>query len=446
MILGVSHRFLPPFLGIPETGARRGSLGLWAIAAGLLLESTLFVALRLTGDHRWAAGLYLGWILLAVGSVTVVWPWRLWRPPAQNNRSGRLIRLAYAWLGLSFLMLLLLPANQALSGTPFSHAYYGAIRHAVTVGFISQMIVGVSTLVVPLTPRTATLRPTLVLLNLGCFLRVSLQIWSDWTPAAFWVIGVSGVLELTALLLWAAVLWRGLLRPGSPACRGPCRCIGGETMIEKYRQDRPGLQLALSTAAFAACFAVFGSLSAMMPDVRRLLHLTDSQKWLAISLPVLLGSLGRIPLGILADRLGGRLIFAFTLVASIVPVVLLGLVTSYSMLLVCGFLVGIALASFAVGVSFVSPWYPASRQGYALGVYGAGNIGQAIASFGAPVVAGFLGYRWGFWAWGVLAAVVLVAWLLLARDAPDADRRRGGPTTSGPWPGRVPGLCRSSTS
>lgn len=211
MILGVSHRFLPPFLGIPETGARRGWLGLWAIAAGLLLESTLFVALRLTGDHRWAAGLYLGWILLAVGSVTVVWPWRLWRPPARNDRSGRLIRLAYAWLGLSFLMLLLLPAYQALSGTPFSHAYYGAIRHAVTVGFVSQMIVGVSTLVVPLAPRTTTLRPTLVLLNLGCFLRVSLQIWSDWTPAAFWVIGVSGVLELTALLLWAAVLWRGLL-------------------------------------------------------------------------------------------------------------------------------------------------------------------------------------------------------------------------------------------
>ena len=211
MILGVSQRFLPPFLGIPETGARRGWLGLWAIAAGLLLESTLFVAFRLTGDHRWAAGLYLGWILLAVGSVTVVWPWRLWRPLARNDRGGRFIRLAYSWLGLSFLMLLLLPAYQALSGTPFSHAYYGAIRHAVTVGFVSQMIVGVSTLVVPLRPRTAALRPTLALLNLGCFLRVGLQISSDWTPGAFRVIGVSGLLELTALLLWAGVLWRGLL-------------------------------------------------------------------------------------------------------------------------------------------------------------------------------------------------------------------------------------------
>ena len=211
MILAVSQRFVPPFLGIPETSPRRGWLGLGAIGAGLLLESTLFVALRLTGDHRWAAGLYLGWILLAVGVLTVVWPWRLWRPTARNGRSATFIRLGYAWLALSLVMLLLLPAYQAVSGLPFSHAYYGAIRHAVTVGFVSQMIVGVSTLVVPVTPRTATLRPTLVLLNLGCFLRVSLQIASDWTPAAFGVIGVSGVLELLALLLWAVVLWRGLL-------------------------------------------------------------------------------------------------------------------------------------------------------------------------------------------------------------------------------------------
>lgn len=211
MILGVSQRFLQPFLGTPGTSARRGWLGLWTIAAGLLLESVLFVALRLTGDHRWAAGLYLGWLLLGVGAVTVVWPWRLWRAPARNPRSATFIRLAYAWLGLSLLMLLLLPAYQAMSGLPFSHAYYGAIRHAVTVGFVSQMIVGVSLLVVPVTPRTAPVRPTLVLLNLGCFLRVSLQIASDWNPAAFRVIGASGVLELTALLLWAVVLWRGLL-------------------------------------------------------------------------------------------------------------------------------------------------------------------------------------------------------------------------------------------
>jgi hypothetical protein len=211
MILGVSQRFLPPFLGIPSTGARRGWLGLAAIALGLVLESVLFVLLRYTGDHRWGAGLFLGWVLLAVGCALIVLPWKLWRRPERNQRSASFIRLAYVWLGVSLVMLLLLPAYQAVSGLPFSHAYYGAIRHAVTVGFVSQMIVGVSTLVVPLTPRTATLWPTRLLLNLGCFLRVSLQISSDWSPRAYHLIGVSGVLELTALLLWTGVLWRGLV-------------------------------------------------------------------------------------------------------------------------------------------------------------------------------------------------------------------------------------------
>src|SRR5262249_35609757 len=123
MILAVSQRFFPPFLGIPETRAWRSWLGLATIGLGLVLESTLFVAFRLSGEHRWAAGLYLGWMLLAAGVVVIVWPWRLWRRPARNARSATFIRLAYAWLGLSLVMLLLLPAYQTVSGLPFSHAY-----------------------------------------------------------------------------------------------------------------------------------------------------------------------------------------------------------------------------------------------------------------------------------------------------------------------------------
>src|SRR5262249_54573476 len=129
------------------------------------------------------------------------------------------------WLGLSLLMLLFLPVYQALLGVSFSHAYYGAIRHAVTVGFISQMIVGMSSLVVPLTPRDATLRPTFVLLNLGCALRVGLQICTDWSHVAFRLIGVSGVLELLALLAWAVVLSKGLLGARGQSTDGTSRPI-----------------------------------------------------------------------------------------------------------------------------------------------------------------------------------------------------------------------------
>ena len=182
-------------------------------------------------------------------------------------------------------------------------------------------------------------------------------------------------------------------------------------------------QLALGTGAFALCFAVFGSLSAMMPILSRQLHLTPMQKSIAVAIPVLLGSLGRIPLGVLTDRLGGRSVFTVVMALSIVPAFLMGGVHDYAHLLAYGFLIGVGLASFSVGVGFVSGWYAAERQGFALGVYGAGNIGQSLAAFGAPVIAAAAGFRWGFWTFGVLLAVWLLIFAVAARNAP----RRGTP-------------------
>jgi hypothetical protein len=128
-----------------------------------------------------------------------------------RDRTAKFIRIAYGWLAVSLAMLLLLPIYQWALGTPFSHAYYGAIRHAITVGFVSMMIVGVASKVVPtLTgrdPRTlSALWGPFILLNLGCFLRVSLQTLTDWTPAAYPLIGLSGTLELIALGWWGISL------------------------------------------------------------------------------------------------------------------------------------------------------------------------------------------------------------------------------------------------
>ena len=177
-------------------------------------------------------------------------------------------------------------------------------------------------------------------------------------------------------------------------------------------------QLTYGTGAFALCFAVFGSLSAMMPIIGRQMHLTSVQKSLAIALPVLLGSVGRIPLGMLTDRLGGRSVFTAVMFFSIVPAVLMGTVKDYAHLLVYGFLIGIGLASFSVGVGFVSGWYSAERQGFALGVYGAGNIGQSLAAFGAPLIAAHFGFRWGFWTFGILLALWLTMFAIGARNVP----------------------------
>ena len=178
------------------------------------------------------------------------------------------------------------------------------------------------------------------------------------------------------------------------------------------------MQLSLGTGAFALCFAVFGTMSAMMPLLSRQMHLTSVQKSAAVALPVLLGSLGRIPLGMLTDRFGGRIVFSVVMVMSIIPAFLMGTVTDYFQLLFYGFFIGIALASFSVGVGFVSGWYSAERQGFALGVYGAGNIGQSLAAFGSPFIAAAAGMRWGFWTFGVLLTIWLLIFVAMARNAP----------------------------
>lgn len=178
------------------------------------------------------------------------------------------------------------------------------------------------------------------------------------------------------------------------------------------------LQLILGTGAFALCFAVFGSVSAMMPVLKKQFHLAPIQASIAMSIPVLLGSLGRIPLGLLTDRFGGRKVFTATMALSVAAALLMGKVSSYPQLLLFGFFTGIALASFSIGVAFVSGWYSADRQGFALGVYGAGNIGQSLAAFGAPLLFAWSGFRNTFWTFAGLLAVWAIFFLAFARDAP----------------------------
>jgi len=180
------------------------------------------------------------------------------------------------------------------------------------------------------------------------------------------------------------------------------------------------LQLVLGTGAFALCFAVFGTVSAMMPALKKQFHLAPIPASIAMSIPVLLGSLGRIPLGLLTDRFGGRKVFIWTMAFSAGAAVLMGKVESYSQLLLFGFFTGIALASFSVGAAFVSRWYSAERQGFALGVYGAGNIGQSLAAFGAPLLFSHVGLRNTFWSFAGLLALWTVIFAGLAKDAPGA--------------------------
>ncbi len=188
-------------------------------------------------------------------------------------------------------------------------------------------------------------------------------------------------------------------------------------------------QLLLATIAFAVAFAIWGLLAGLMPILgeeyrREEGHgLGAAAAALVVAVPVILGSLGRIPAGMLADRFGGRWTFSALLILVALPCFALALDYDYDRLLLFGFWIGLAGASFAIGVSFVSAWFPPERQGVALGLYGTGNVGQSVAVFLAPVLAGAIGIAATFGLFGAVALGYGIAFALAARDAAPARRR-----------------------
>ena len=145
--------------------------------------------------------------------------------------------------------------------------------------------------------------------------------------------------------------------------------------------------LFLSTTAFAVSFAVWGLIAALAPTFTQLYTLSATQKSLMIAVPVLLGSIGRLFSGMLADRFGGRNVMSALLVFSAIPAVAVGFSTSFNQLVIFGLFLGIAGTTFPVGVGFTARWFAPEKQGTALGIYGMGNIGQSVAVFFAPVTA-----------------------------------------------------------
>jgi NNP family nitrate/nitrite transporter-like MFS transporter len=178
--------------------------------------------------------------------------------------------------------------------------------------------------------------------------------------------------------------------------------------------------LALATIGFAVNFWAWALLSPLGPRFKEMLDLTGSEQALLVAVPVVVGSLGRIPVGAMTDRFGGRVMFPLVSVATIAPVLFLGLFgqDSYAALLVGGFFLGIAGTSFAIGVPFVNAWYPPHRRGFAIGVFGAGMGGTAISALTTVKLVKGLGEQAPFLITAVaLAAYAVVAWFLL-RDAP----------------------------
>jgi NNP family nitrate/nitrite transporter-like MFS transporter len=189
--------------------------------------------------------------------------------------------------------------------------------------------------------------------------------------------------------------------------------------LERAEYRGAGVQLALATVAFTACFFAWSLLGPLGPDLQDSLELSEFELSAMVAVPVLLGSLMRIPLGVLADRYSGRTVFTALMAFTPLPLVALALAhDSLGTLLAFGFLLGFAGASFAVGVPFVNRWYPPERQGFALGVYGMGMGGTVLGGLVAPKIADEWGLAAPFWLAAGVVVVVGVVFALFSRVGP----------------------------
>ena len=151
--------------------------------------------------------------------------------------------------------------------------------------------------------------------------------------------------------------------------------------------------LASSTLSFTVCFMVWMMLAVVGIKVQEEMGFNQTQYGILIALPVLSGSLIRVPLGILTDRYGGRIVLFALMMISVPAIFLMQYATHYWHFLIIGLLMGLAGGSFSVGTPYVARWFPKHQQGMAMGVFGAGNAGSAVNKF----LAAWLITTYGTW-------------------------------------------------
>ncbi len=197
-----------------------------------------------------------------------------------------------------------------------------------------------------------------------------------------------------------------------------------QSVVLRADQNRA---LGLSTIAFTMNFAVWTIFAIIGVQIKTDLGLTETQFGILVATPVLTGSLTRLMLGIWTEQFGGRIVFPAQMLLAAIATWLLTMATTYPMFLIAALGVGLAGGSFAVGVAYVSHWYPREEQGTALGIFGAGNVGAAVTKFGAPFI--MVAYGWeavaNIWALG-LAAIAIIFFIFAKNDPVFESRRKAG--------------------
>ncbi|MCE7949513.1 MAG: NarK/NasA family nitrate transporter [Xanthomonadales bacterium PRO7] len=182
----------------------------------------------------------------------------------------------------------------------------------------------------------------------------------------------------------------------------------------------------LSTFAFAVCFAVWVIFSIIGVELKKELGLSDTQFGLLVATPILTGSISRPLLGIWSEMIGGNRVFALAMLVVAGFTFALPFAHSYPVLLLLGLGLGLAGGTFAVGVVYVSAWYPRERQGTALGLFGIGNVGAAVTSFGAPLLLTVMDWRQVADIYALAALVTAVLYFLFAQVDPLTRGRASG--------------------
>ncbi len=194
--------------------------------------------------------------------------------------------------------------------------------------------------------------------------------------------------------------------------------------LHETKRAGAGAALWLSTIAFTASFAVWTIFSIIGIQIKQNLGLSETEFGLLIGTPILTGSLIRLVLGVWSDQLGGRVVFPLVMLAAALATYLLTFAHTYPEFLLAALGVGIAGGTFAVGITYVSKFFTAAKQGTALGIFGAGNVGAAVTKFLAPFVMIAMGWQGVAQIWAAALVVIAIIFFLFTKDDPDLTARR----------------------
>ncbi|MBW7903775.1 MAG: NarK/NasA family nitrate transporter [Rhodocyclaceae bacterium] len=176
--------------------------------------------------------------------------------------------------------------------------------------------------------------------------------------------------------------------------------------------------LVMSTTAFTVCFMVWMIFAVIGIPIKEALGLNETQFGLLAAMPVLTGSLVRLPLGMMTDRFGGRPVFFAIMMTTVVPLYLIGHATAYWQFLVAGLFVGVAGGSFSVGIAYCARWFERRNQGFAMGIFGAGNAGAAVTKMIAPSIVVAYGWTMVPTVYAVMMLVTALAFYALTYSDP----------------------------